>query len=333
MDEDGELILTEEQKQLFTYIDDNDVKNVQRMLEEGVELPPQYGPNGIPLNQYGMSNFVSNVLYNPKILNLFLKDGRIVPERDDLREVVSLIHSYGIDDIYGHHRNLLLSLRLLLQDGRVDPTYDNNTLIIDEASEGHTQTVEILLEDPRVDPRANNHEALRKALLNNHREIVMLLLEWYGVNNVPINQIINLLTNEYRKYILMYYDLNKIPLDTYDFKLVDGDEEFVDYMLASLAYDTQRRNRFLQLINPVGYNLRGAGIPVLGVRDIISEYAGINPEVKTNYEISQTLDDIGIPPELTSLIGSLLIGQRRSDTVERRAGAGAGAEYPDSDSD
>jgi ankyrin repeat protein len=293
-----------------------------------------------------------------EVVRLLLQDGRADPTVDD-NIIIGRASFLGRADI----------VKLLLEDGRADPTANNNIAIITASRKGHTEIVRLLLEDGRANPEANINEAIKEAtyygnaevvrlllqdsrvnpIINNHyalressnrgnEDIVMLLLDWYGENNVPINEFINLIPDRYHKYILVYYDLNEIPLDTYDFKIRENEEDqrFVEYMLTNLAYDTKRRERFLELINPVGYNLRGAGIPVQGVRNVISEYAGINPEVKTNYEIAQTLDDIGIPPELTSLIGSLLIGQRRSytglDTVERRS-VGAGDEYPDSDSD
>jgi ankyrin repeat protein len=293
-----------------------------------------------------------------EVVRLLLRDGRADPTADD-NIIIGTASFSGRTEI----------VRLLLEDGRADPRADNNIAIITASRKGHTEVVRLLLEDGRADPRANNNEAIQMASENGHTEIVrmllqdgrvnprandkyaikmasnrghtevlLLLLEWYGNNSVPFERIYYIIRDRYRKYILMYYDLNEIPLNMYDFNITENeeDQEFVEYMLTNLAYDTKRRERFLELINPVGYNLRGAGIPVRGVRDIISEYAGINPEVKTNYEISQTLDDIGIPPELTSLIGSLLIGQRRSDTgldAVERAGAETGSEYSDTDSD
>jgi hypothetical protein len=145
------------------------------------------------------------------------------------------------------------------------------------------------------------------ALNKGHIEVGELLLEWYADHDVPINTFINEIPPKYRKYILMYYDINQIPLNTYDFNITDSkeNEEFVDEMLASLAYNDEKREQFLRLINPVGYELRGAGIPVRGVRNIISEYSGFYPERSS--EITQTLDDIGIPRAITALIGRLTL--------------------------
>ena len=227
-------------------------------------------------------------------VRLLLEDGRADPTVDD---------SYPIREAYDNDEREIF--RLLLEDGRSDPTVYDNYIIENSAEEGKTEIFRLLLEDGRADPRVENDSPLGAASDEGHTEVVMLLLEWYADHNVPIHEFINLLQEGYRKYILMYYDLNEIPLDTYDFKLEDEDEKFVDSMLASLAYNDEKRERFIALINPIGYNLSNIGIPLRGVRNMISEYAGSYPERSRSSAITQTLDDIGIPR--AALIGSLTL--------------------------
>lgn len=48
-------------------------------------------------------------------------------------------------------------VQLLLQDGRVDPSFDNNYAIRGASENGHADVVQVLLQDDRVDPRAENN--------------------------------------------------------------------------------------------------------------------------------------------------------------------------------
>ncbi|PRP80658.1 putative ankyrin [Planoprotostelium fungivorum] len=65
--------------------------------------------------------------------------------------------------------------RLLLSD-RVDPSADDNKIIIEAASLGYTEMVRLLLADPRVDPSAQDNEAFKLAVIRGHIEIVRVLL-------------------------------------------------------------------------------------------------------------------------------------------------------------
>ena len=282
-------------RQTFRNQELNELKEVKNAIQ-----------NGDPTVENNILIRNASARGNTEAVRLLLQDGRADP---------TVWRNYAI--IEASRNGHTEVVRLLLEDGRADPRADNNVAIRDATFYGNTEVVRILLQDSRVDLRVNDHIVLREALRRGHEDIVMLLLDWYGEHDVPINQIFNIIPDRYRKYILVYYDLNEIPLDTYDFKIRENEEDqrLVEYVLTKLAYDTQRRERFLRLINPAGYNLRGAGVGVRGVRNIISEYAGFYPERSS--VITETLDDIGLPRELTAIIGSSLVG--------RRSGAGAGA--------
>lgn len=47
----------------------------------------------------------------------------------------------------------------MLQDGRVDPSVDDNSAIRSASMNRYTDTVELLLQDDRVDPSAADDEA------------------------------------------------------------------------------------------------------------------------------------------------------------------------------
>jgi len=68
-------------------------------------------------------------------------------------------------------------VRVLLQDKRVDPSAGNNCVITWASGNGCTEIVRRLLEDKRVDPSAGNNEAIRTASLWGRTEIVRMLLE------------------------------------------------------------------------------------------------------------------------------------------------------------
>jgi hypothetical protein len=68
-------------------------------------------------------------------------------------------------------------LKLLLADPRVDPSVQNNQLIINAAQTGKSKIAKLLLADPRVNPADQNNQAIIKAAIWSHMEIVKLLLE------------------------------------------------------------------------------------------------------------------------------------------------------------
>ena len=69
-------------------------------------------------------------------------------------------------------------VKMLLEDGRVNPAADYNNAIRWASTNGHTEIVRLLLQDPRVDPADDNNVAIRYASEEGHTEIVRLLLAW-----------------------------------------------------------------------------------------------------------------------------------------------------------
>ena len=68
-------------------------------------------------------------------------------------------------------------VKILLQDSRVDPSDQNNEAIVRAAENGNLETVKLLLLDPRVDPSDQNNEAINSASRKGYVEIVKLLIE------------------------------------------------------------------------------------------------------------------------------------------------------------
>ncbi|KKK52658.1 hypothetical protein LCGC14_3102700, partial [marine sediment metagenome] len=67
-------------------------------------------------------------------------------------------------------------VKLLLADGRVDPTADNNWAFRLSSKKGHTDVVRLLLEDGRADPTSDNNLAIQLSCKNGHTDVVKLLL-------------------------------------------------------------------------------------------------------------------------------------------------------------
>jgi hypothetical protein len=72
---------------------------------------------------------------------------------------------------------------------KVDPSYNQNILIIAAASKGNLKLVEILVKDERVDISDQGNEALVSALAKKHFEVVKVLLK--NLKN-PISRDLNL---------------------------------------------------------------------------------------------------------------------------------------------
>lgn len=75
------------------------------------------------------------------------------------------------------------TVSLLLNDSRVDPSYDNDCAIRMASKYGHDDVVSLLLKDKRVNASAMNNYALRHAILYRHEKVISLL---YGNTKVKL---------------------------------------------------------------------------------------------------------------------------------------------------
>jgi ankyrin repeat protein len=181
-------------------------------------------------------------------------------------------------------------VRVLLSDPRVNPAVDNNEPIRSASEFGHYEVVQLLLNDPRVNPIDQNHRALEFASENRLTEqgtlqVVKLLVEWNAEHGIPIEDFFDLLIPQDRKYILMYYDINSIDEDTYDFELNQNNpmhRRFVDYLLTSYGtdYTADKRARLLRIV-------------------------GFDPN--TVSQTTSALQSVNIPSDLYGTIGEFLI--------------------------
>ncbi|KAJ2990630.1 hypothetical protein HDV02_004236 [Globomyces sp. JEL0801] len=87
-------------------------------------------------------------------------------------------------DIYSDHdiplscenRNTEV-FQMLLKDGRLDPSADDNCIIKLASAKGHAEIVQLLLKHDRVDPSAADNCAIKSASAEGHTEIVKMLLK------------------------------------------------------------------------------------------------------------------------------------------------------------
>jgi len=69
------------------------------------------------------------------------------------------------------------SVKILLEDPRVNPGVYSQQCIITASTNGNVEIVKLLIQHPLVDPSADEHKAIRRAIQLGHCEIVELLLD------------------------------------------------------------------------------------------------------------------------------------------------------------
>ena len=119
------------------------------------------------------------------IVQGFLADGRVDPAAAinvvmkwrDRHGVMHMGCVYSTDAICVSSRNGHADIvKLLLADGRADPTVRDNEPIRMSCASGQADVVRLLLADPRVDPAAKNNNAICMSSRNAHTDVVQLLL-------------------------------------------------------------------------------------------------------------------------------------------------------------
>ena len=130
-------------------------------------------PETTSLNPYqfhepdqGTQDLIEYVIKNGNILAL---DGLLANQKIKLDGYFAMKIA-----IQGNHAK---SLAHLIQDGRVDPSAQENFAIREASGLGHIEIVKILLQDPRVDSSAKDNGAFRTAALLAHVEIAKMLME------------------------------------------------------------------------------------------------------------------------------------------------------------
>ncbi|KAI8892337.1 hypothetical protein BC833DRAFT_612022 [Globomyces pollinis-pini] len=85
-----------------------------------------------------------------------------------------------LDKLYQNKKlfnNVATFKKVLLEDGRSDPSANDNSAIKIASDDGHTEIVKMLLNDERVDPSADDNYAIGSVPIFGHTEIVRMLLQ------------------------------------------------------------------------------------------------------------------------------------------------------------
>ncbi|PRP77640.1 ankyrin repeat domain-containing protein 44 [Planoprotostelium fungivorum] len=105
---------------------------------------------------------------SPELLELIIRDERVDPTQDESAVLTVAIVKEQTENV-----------RVLLKDGRVDPSFHQNWAIraVCSSVTAPLELVDLLLKDPRVDPSAVGNEALLQASLAGNESIVNRLLQ------------------------------------------------------------------------------------------------------------------------------------------------------------
>lgn len=163
--------------------------------------------------------------------------------RDKFQELMKWAAKYGE----------LGTFENLLSDSKLDPSVDNNALIILASKNGNLDIVELLLDDKRVDPSANNNEALKKALKGEHFDVARALLAHPNVDALDIDD----------SLLLDYIELN----------YPDG----VRFLLEEVGLDPTYDDNM-----PIKIAAQGNHLEIL---NILLEYPEVDPSIDNNYPI------------------------------------------------
>lgn len=114
----------------------------------------------------------------------------------DLLVIKGLVENPRVDKSYDSNKALMKAIeyghidvvRLLLSDQSLDLSNDINLALIVACEWGHIDIVRLLLEDERIDPSYNDNEAIYRAIEFGNTDIVRLL---FGDNRVDLSDVGN----------------------------------------------------------------------------------------------------------------------------------------------
>nr|QBK89623.1 MAG: ankyrin repeat protein [Pithovirus LCPAC001] len=180
-----------------------------------IDIVKKYINVGMSDNEITRLLFIASLYYKPKLMIFLLKDGRANPSKPDqfdtsgtnnlslttasLKgnvEIVKLVlmHKKFNPYLKGTNRAIIYAARkghlevvlILLVDGRIDPSYDDNKAIREASTRGYLEIVKVLLSDSRVDPSIYD-KIIIKAVVMDNVEIVRFLLQ-YSINFLMMGQ-------------------------------------------------------------------------------------------------------------------------------------------------
>jgi ankyrin repeat protein len=170
--------------------------SIMKILLDDGRINPAIG-NDQPIilaSKLGFTKIVE-ILLEDKRVNPNAQNGNAIISAIDKRhiDVVRILMNKNVDPTMFNNRGYPVSiaaykgypeiLKILLKDPRIDPTVDDNGLILVAAEDGNIEIVKLLLKDPRI---ISATDALEGAIKYRHRDVIELLLQSPKVNP-PIN--------------------------------------------------------------------------------------------------------------------------------------------------
>jgi ankyrin repeat protein len=158
-------------------------------------------------NNYSINHAIASgntklvkILMSDKRVNLFNTDNLIKAYDKGMYKIVMLLlDNDQVDPSYDNNFMILNAckcgqydiVKKILLDSRVDSSVNNNFAIVKASLYGYYKIVKLLLADNRVDPSARNNGAIQRAASSGHINIVKLLLADHRVdpsanNNYPL---------------------------------------------------------------------------------------------------------------------------------------------------
>ena len=135
-------------------------------------------------------------------------------------------------------------LKLLLADPRVDPSDKDNQAIINAASQGNIRVVKLLLADPRVDPSEKDNQAIINAASQGNIRVVKLLLADPRVNPSDQNNQAIIEAAQMGNSDIIKLLLEDPRVDPSDEKAIRGHMEIVKLLLEDERIDQSIRHAF-----------------------------------------------------------------------------------------
>ena len=109
----------------------------------------------------------------PDVVEVLLKDERVTPTTEAL-DFYRWFHVMA--DSEDNHAKQARILKMLLDDGRYDPTYNDQATLVSACTYGRADLVKLFLADNRIDPSLNDSKSLERAMYNIMGGIVAALL-------------------------------------------------------------------------------------------------------------------------------------------------------------
>lgn len=155
---------------LLHYNDINDIRDIDRYINNIDVLTYIMNHKSFIINTQN-SNLSRNIIKNSMIFNnlnllkMYLNDKSL-----NLSD-----HEYLLKNAC--NQSFPEAVKLILDDGRIDPSFNNNICLVNLTYNRDYDILKILLQDKRVDPSFDNNKLLKRLLDFNNKGFIKILLK------------------------------------------------------------------------------------------------------------------------------------------------------------